>query len=79
MRTQTIVLDNGQEVIINHDSKCVCRRCGKEIFWAMTKNKKAMPIELVSLARWNTHYATCPFAAEFRKKPTKEEQAEMKK
>lgn len=68
MRTQTIILDNGMEVIIDHDSKDKCKKCGKEIIWGLTKNKKPIPLELVSLARWNTHYISCPFAKEFRKK-----------
>jgi hypothetical protein len=79
MKLQPIILDNGQEVTINHDSKTKCKACGKEIFWAETKNGKAMPIELVSLARWNTHYATCPNANSFRRKPTKEEIQEIQK
>jgi len=79
MRTQNIILENGQEVIINHDSKTTCKACGKEIFWCKTKNGKAMPIELVSLARWNTHYVTCPQANSFRRKPTKEEIEEIHK
>lgn len=79
MRAQPIILKNGQEVIINHDSKCKCKACGKDILWAETKNGKAMPVELVSLALWDTHYATCPYANSFRRKPTKEEITEMKK
>ena len=79
MRTQTIFLENGQEVIINHDSKCKCKACGKDILWCKTKNGKAMPVELVSLAKWDTHYATCPFANSFRRKPTEKEIEEIHK
>ena len=48
-RTQTIILKNGMEVIINHDSKHKCEKCKKEIIWAL------IPIELVSLAQWDIH------------------------
>jgi hypothetical protein len=49
MRTQTITLKNGMEVIINHDSKDKCEKCKKNIFWAI------IPIELVGLAKWDLH------------------------
>ncbi len=49
MRTQTITLENGMEVIINHDSKHKCEKCKKEIIQAL------IPIELVSLAKWDIH------------------------
>lgn len=48
-RTQTIILDNGMEVIINHSSKCKCSKCNKDIVYAL------IPLELVSLARWDIH------------------------
>jgi hypothetical protein len=79
MKLQTIKLENGQEVVINYDSKAKCKSCGKEIFWSETKNGKAMPIELVSLARWNTHYATCPAADSFRKRKITKEMEEIQK
>jgi len=49
MRTQTIILENSMEVIINHDSRHKCEKCKKEIIWAL------IPIELVGLAKWNLH------------------------
>ena len=57
MRTQTINLECELEVIVDHDSKTICDNCGNEILWANTKNKKIIPIELVSLAKWDLH--TC--------------------
>jgi len=68
VKLQEIKLRCGTDVIIDHDSKTTCKKCGKEIKWAMTKNQKAMPVVLVSLALWDTHYADCPFASSFRKK-----------
>lgn len=55
MRTQYINLECELEVIVDHDSKTICKNCGKEILWASTKNKKSIPIELVSLAKWDLH------------------------
>ena len=49
MRCQTIILENGMEVIINHDSKTKCPNCKKDILYVL------LPIELVSLARWDIH------------------------
>lgn len=48
-RTQTINLENGIQCIINHSSKHNCEKCKKEIIWAL------IPIELVSLAKWDIH------------------------
>ena len=49
MRTQTITLENGMKVIINHDSKEKCPNCKKDILYVL------LPVELVSLARWDIH------------------------
>ena len=49
MRTQTINLESGLEVIINHTSKHKCEKCGEEVVWAI------MQVELVSLAKWDVH------------------------
>lgn len=68
-KTQTIRLNGGFgiEVIVDWNSKKRCE-CGAEIWFALTKNKKLMPIELVGLAKWDTHFATCPLANKFRKR-----------
>lgn len=49
LRTQTITLENRMECIINHNSRHICEGCKKEIIWAL------IPIELVSLAKWDVH------------------------
>lgn len=49
MRTQTITLESGLEVIINHDSKDKCTKCKKDIFWGI------IALDLVGLAKWDTH------------------------
>lgn len=43
---------------------CKCKKCGKEIIWLTSKNKKSIPatLELIN------HFADCPNAQEFRKK-----------
>lgn len=64
-KLQDIHLRNGIELTVDWNSKMVCR-CGVEIWWGRTKNHKFMPIELVGLAEWDSHFATCPYAKEFR-------------
>jgi hypothetical protein len=49
MRIQKIILENGEEVYINHDFKEECINCKKEIVWGY------VPLELVGLAKWNKH------------------------
>ena len=48
-RIQKITLENGMEVYINHDFKEKCIDCKKDIVWAY------IPLELVSLAKWDLH------------------------
>ncbi len=69
-KIQTIRLRGGKgiEVTVDWNAREKCK-CGADIWFALTKNKKWIPIELASLAVWDTHFATCPFATEFRKKP----------
>lgn len=55
MRTQEINLECELQVIMDHDSKTQCKNCNKEILWATTKNKKSIPVELVSLSKWDIH------------------------
>ena len=66
-KLQQIKLNCGILVLVDWNTRKKCR-CGKEIFFATTKNNKLIPIELVGLAEWDTHFATCPFAKDFRKK-----------
>lgn len=57
MRTQTVTLECDMEVLINHDTKTTCEKCGKDILFVKTKTDKYIPVELVSLAKWDIH--TC--------------------
>ena len=66
-KIQDIKLECGIDVKVDWNSKTKCRGCGKEIYWAVTKNEKVIPIELVGLMKWDTHFATCPQANKFRK------------
>lgn len=72
LKLQEIKLQCGIKVMVDWNSKDKCKKCGKDILWAMTKNKKFMPIVLTGFMEWDTHYADCPFADQFRKsKPPK--------
>ena len=42
----------------------VCRSCGAEIAWVITKAGRKMPVEL---ATKESHFAHCSFAAQHRK------------
>jgi len=46
-----------------------CSKCGQTIYWAMTKNKKLMPVCFVD-GEWQSHFADCKFADSFRKPKT---------
>ena len=59
-------LKGGAEVYIE-DKPGICGKCGAEIFWAKTKNNKFMPVEF-SFGEWASHFASCPFAKNFKKK-----------
>jgi hypothetical protein len=41
----------------------ICRGCGSEIFWIVTKNGKRMPVN----ADGTSHFSSCPDADKFRK------------
>ncbi len=66
-KLQVIHLKSGLEVVVDWNSKQKCK-CGAEFWFALTKNKKFIPIVLVGLCEWETHFADCPFANKFRKK-----------
>ena len=42
-----------------------CKKCGAVIFWAVTKGGKTMPV--IYKDGWQSHFADCPNAQEFRK------------
>ena len=66
-KRQDIILENGMEVTIDHNAKDKCKKCGADIIWGVTKNLKLIPLVLVGLAKWNTHFIDCPFVDELRK------------
>ena len=66
-KEQVIKLKGGAEVLVDWATKTQCKKCGKKIYWAKTKTGKLMPIEVCGLAEWQSHFAGCPFAKEFRK------------
>lgn len=67
-KIQEIKLECGIEVEVDWNSKTKCKGCGAEIYWAVTKNEKVIPIELVGFMKWDTHWALCKSANKFRKK-----------
>lgn len=71
-KVQTIKLNCGIEVTVNWSAKKKCE-CGRDIWFAVTKKKRWIPICLVGLAEWDTHFADCPLAKKFRKKGEKRE------
>jgi hypothetical protein len=73
-KIQTIRLNGGRgiEVTFDMNDKRKCK-CGKTMWFALTKNKKWIPIVMTSLAVWNTHFADCPLANKFRKPKQKDE------
>ena len=66
-KLQDIHLKSGLEVTIDWNSKQKCK-CGAEFWFALTKNKKFIPVVLVGHAVFETHFADCPLASKFRKK-----------
>lgn len=55
MKLNEIVLENKEEVIIDHTRR-KCERCGKDIFFAMSyKRDEKIVVELVGLAKWDVH------------------------
>ncbi len=63
-----IELKSGIEVCVDMASQDWCKGCHSKIWWAVTKKKKLIPICLVGLAEWETHFVNCPMADKFRKR-----------
>ncbi len=61
-----IELEGGATVFVDKKIMKFCE-CGKEIMWAITKNKKRMPITINAKGKWFSHFADCPKAKKFRK------------
>ena len=79
MNEETIKLKGGAEVSVNWSTKTNCKSCGKEIYWTKTENGKMMPINMVSpvegdIVEWESHFASCPNAKDFRKITEEQEQ-----
>lgn len=49
-----------------------CRSCGKAIWWRVNPSGKRQPMDVAADGKPSDmpHHATCPSAAEWRKKPT---------
>lgn len=65
-----IKLKCGVVVVVDWSSLKKCR-CGKEIFMAVTVNMKIMPIVPIARGVFDTHFADCPFADDYRKRKKK--------
>lgn len=44
-----------------------CQGCGKEIYWAFTRNGKRMPISMLGNGEMVSHFFDCPKANKYRK------------
>lgn len=54
---------------VMEDNQSVCRSCGADILWCITKKGKKMPVDLPpdgSDEPTTSHFATCPNADEHR-------------
>jgi len=60
-------LKGGAEVYIN-PTKGKCKKCGKDMYWALTDGRKATPVRWTKEDGWFSHFADCKFAKDFRKK-----------
>lgn len=68
--SQTITLKGGSVVLVDWGAEAKCRSCGRQIWWAKTKNDKNMPINACG-AEFESHFASCPAANKFRKEAKK--------
>ena len=66
-KLQIIRIRGGAEVMVDWATKSNCKACGQKIYWAKTKNEKQMPIEVIGICEWQSHFASCPAATKFRK------------
>jgi hypothetical protein len=68
---KTITLVNGIKLQVDFSmNQMPCRKCKKLIRFGITNSGKYMPIIKVG-DNWQTHFADCEFAKEFRKKKSK--------
>jgi hypothetical protein len=67
MNYQKIKLLNGLEVQVDMSARrAACRKCKKLIRFGITPKGKYIPI-IEKTGGWDTHFADCEFADEFRK------------
>ena len=62
-----VKLKGNIEVFLDDKKRGICRRCGAEIDWAVTKRNKWMPIVKDKDGNWVSHFVDCPQAIQFRK------------
>lgn len=65
---EIITLKNGITVELDVKDKGECRGCGEEIYWAITRRGKKMPICQLDDGSWVSHFSNCTMANDFRKK-----------
>jgi len=59
MSYQKIRLIGNAIVTFDDSQTSKCRRCGKTIWWGVTKNAKAMPICKDVNGAWISHFTDC--------------------
>ena len=71
MTWQKIRLLGGATVTVDLGKLSKCKKCNKTIYWATTKNAKAMPICQDRSRNWLSHFVDCPYSNNFKleKKP----------
>lgn len=53
----------------NNEPIVTCSKCNAQIFWILTANNKKMPVNwMEDPNERESHFATCPFASQFRRK-----------
>ena len=65
---QVITLRGGAEVLVDWATQTTCKSCGAKIWWAKTGKGKMMPINHCGLVEYESHFASCKQAKEWRKK-----------
>jgi len=76
MNYQTIKLNGGAEVYLDLDQKRTkCKKCDTMLYFGLTKNNKSMPIEQMEDGTYESHFANCKFANDFRKNKSKFEES----
>ncbi len=62
-----IKLEGGAEVEIDLNRPTKCRGCGAKIWFAVTKEGKLMPVVEIGPEKYQSHFADCKKAKDFKR------------